>query len=863
MPLGPGVDGKGEQLPERLGRFEVLGRLGEGGMGQVLRARDPRLDREVAIKVLRAELDDGRAPLAAELARRRLVREAQAMARLDHPNVIGVHEVGEDGERVFLVMERVAGTTLRGWMAAAPRSWREVLALFAQIGAGLAAAHDAGLVHRDVKPDNMLIGDDGRARITDFGLVGVEVPADARGAEPATVALTHEGAMVGTPGYMAPEQLRGQAADPRSDQFGLCVSLYETLYGSPPFAGDSFRELANASLDGVIRAAPADTDVPEAVRAVVVRGLAVDPAARWPDVRALLDALAAAAAPPLAAAPRRRPIVIAAIAALVIIVGAVGSIAVWRMTRAPAATPATRPPEPPAASLPLPPSAVVTEVASGGCDGSPVFVDDDTLVYRHGDRAGVDLRVRSLATGHDRALTNTPDIDEMFPQPALGERAIVALPRVSGSGGAGAARFDLDTGERRDLPAGAGIFFNPGAITAGGAIYYVLGGGTQLIELRNRVARELASFPGAYIFTLTIDRDVRTAALGVSGVGICLVDLRAPAPPRCLKLAEVALGEPAFDAEGRVYYGAISGIRRHDPATGEDVLVLRDQGVTGGMATSPSGTVLAWSDCQPQIEITRLADNAVVHAESLTGASSNKLGGWAFVRETPTASLVSYRGPGGVVHLLTRADQGLPGPPALDPDSDAIVFSMSDPSPGFYLAHGQSHKPIRKLSADTGLQQPVWVDARRVAVTKLHDDGEPYVYLVDTDTGEARQALTAPRQTVDRQPDGPTLLLANDDRTRLFLWDPAAGGEREIAIPAQLAGRPFLGAALTAGARAVDLRIGEKVWQIASDGSAPPRLVFAPPPGRGFWGIEVDHEDRLHVLLSEDRGAIYRVALPR
>ena len=885
MPPASGVVDEAEALPARLGRFEVLGRLGAGGMGQVLRARDPQLDREVAIKVLRDELGDSR-PAHGEVARKRLLREAQAMARLDHPNVIGVHEVGEDDGRIFLVMERVTGTTLGGWLRATPRGWREVLALVAQVGAGLAAAHAAGLVHRDVKPDNILVGADGRARITDFGLVGVDAgtapPAEPRTAPPAEprtassdeprtaptaeprTALTHDGAMVGTAGYMAPEQLRGQSADPRSDQFGLCVTLYEALYGEAPFAGDSFRAVAAAVLDGAIRPAPAGSDVPAAVRAVVLRGLAVDPEARWPDVDALLDALAAAARAPAVAGAASPPAVphrrVPWRTAAVIVVPIALGLAVVYVTR-PSPKRAAPPPAAPPITLPIPPTAVLTEVATGACANQPLFVDDDTLVYRHAERAGVDLRVRSLAAQSERALTSTPTVDEMFPQPVIGERAVVALPRNAGSAGAGPSRFDLDTGVRTDLPGGSGIFFNPGAVLAGGALYYVLGGGTQFMELRGGVATERASFPGAWIFAFTLDRGATTAALFVSGAGICLVDLRATAPPRCLELAETAYGKPAFDAAGRVYYGGLSGIRRHDPASGEDVLVIRDRGINGGMAVSPSGGWLAWSECQPQIEITRTADGKVVHGESLTSASTNKHGGWAFVRETPSASLVSYRDPDGLVHVLTRGDQGIPGGPALDLDSDAIVFSLSEPSSGLFLAHGQSHKPMRKISGDTGLQQPVWIDATHVAVTKLDDAGLPFVHIVDLDTGAARRALDVPRQTLDRQPDGPLVLLASDDRKRLFLWHPGTGAEREIVLPPEVAGRGNVDADLAAGAGAVDLVIGQAVWRVTVDGREPPRQVYAPPAGKGFWGIELGPDGSFYAMVSEERGDIFRAAL--
>jgi hypothetical protein len=394
-------------------------------------------------------------------------------------------------------------------------------------------------------------------------------------------------------------------------------------------------------------------------------------------------------------------------------------------------------------------------------------------------------------------------------------------------------------------------------------MYFVLGAGTQFMELRDGVARELATFPGAFVFTIDIDRDAHTAALLVSGAGICLVDLRTPGPPRCLKTAETPYGKPSFDAAGRIYYGGLTGIRRHDPATGEDVLVVRDRGVNGGMAVSPSGGTLVWSECQPQIEITRQDDGLLVHAESLTGAATNRAGGWAFVRETPSSSLLSYRDPGGLVHVLTRAEQGMPGAPALDPDSDGIVFPMTEPSVGLYLAHGQSHKPIRKLSDDPGLQQPVWVDADHVAVTKLDAAGLPFVFLVDLDTGTARRALDRPRQTMDRQPDGPLVLLASDDRNRLFLWNPASGAEREIALGREVGGRNLVEAELGPGAAFVDLVIGPEVWRVTVDGKTAPRRRFTPPAGKGFWGIEVGPDGAAYAMLSEERGDIYRLALPR
>jgi tetratricopeptide (TPR) repeat protein len=227
-----------------IGRFVVLGSLGAGGMGVVLSAFDPELDRKVAIKLLRPDAwssGDGRA---------RLVREARAMARLSHPNVVAVYDVGSVGAQPFVAMELIDGDNLRGWLNQERRSWREILAALVAAGRGLEAAHAAGLVHRDVKPGNILVGRDGRVRIGDFGLVGID--AEAR----RTIA--------GTPGYMAPEQASGAEVDARADQYAFCVALAEALTGTGP---------------------------PRWVTEPITRGRQADPAARWPSMGALLGAL--------------------------------------------------------------------------------------------------------------------------------------------------------------------------------------------------------------------------------------------------------------------------------------------------------------------------------------------------------------------------------------------------------------------------------------------------------------------------------------------------------------------------------------------------------------------------------------------
>jgi Tfp pilus assembly protein PilF/predicted Ser/Thr protein kinase len=278
-----------------IGRYVVLSKLGAGAMGVVLAAYDPELDRKVALKLLRAAGDDK--------ARSRLQREAQALAKLDHRNVVGVHDVGIHDEQLFVAMEFVEGRTLGAWMRALPSSgrpppWREVVRVFTEAGRGLAAAHEAGLVHRDFKPENVMISSDGRVRVMDFGLarvIGEDSPAEPRAPEqhgPLLSTLTQTGALLGTPAYMASEQFQGLPADAHSDQFGFCVALYEALYGQRPFLGKSLAELIHALESERIEPAPRETNVPSWLRKVVVRGLAKSRAQRWPSMQALLDALA-------------------------------------------------------------------------------------------------------------------------------------------------------------------------------------------------------------------------------------------------------------------------------------------------------------------------------------------------------------------------------------------------------------------------------------------------------------------------------------------------------------------------------------------------------------------------------------------
>ncbi len=245
-----------------VGRYTVLLLVGRGAMSEVYAAYDPELDRRVALKLLAADgtTGDPRAEV-------RLLREARAVARLSHPNVIGVYDAGRFGDRIFVAMEYVEGQTLADWLRQRPRTREEVLAVFGGAARGLAAAHARGLVHRDFKPENVMVAADGTARVADFGLVQSlfgpsepepDRPEDGVRGGPFDLALTRPGEMVGTPLYMSPEQLTRRQTDARSDQFSFCVALYQALFGSHPFLGQSERELESVDRERIDGASPAD-----------------------------------------------------------------------------------------------------------------------------------------------------------------------------------------------------------------------------------------------------------------------------------------------------------------------------------------------------------------------------------------------------------------------------------------------------------------------------------------------------------------------------------------------------------------------------------------------------------------------------
>jgi serine/threonine protein kinase len=338
-PLRPG---------DRIGRYVVRNRLGRGGMGVVWGAYDPVLGRRVALKLVRQREPSEAVEIHVD---ERLRREAQALARLSHPNVVSLYDVGTSEHGDYLALELVPGVDLEQWLHKRSHEWKEIVAVFLLAGRGLAAAHTAGLIHRDFKPANVIVGPQGHVTVVDFGLArnaelettlgtsevsddpDAPVHFDARASNDAVATrellstrLTGTNMIVGTRGYMAPEQLLGLTVGPRADQFAFCVALYEALYGVRPYPGNNALETANSFARGDVTE-PADRrGVSPRVHEVLLTGLKIEPDERYPSMDALLVALRRAMP-----GPRKRLLLVAALVATAAISGGTGALLQWML----------------------------------------------------------------------------------------------------------------------------------------------------------------------------------------------------------------------------------------------------------------------------------------------------------------------------------------------------------------------------------------------------------------------------------------------------------------------------------------------------------------------------------------------------
>ena len=408
-----------------IGSYEIVSLLGSGGMGEVYRARDTRLHRSVAIKVLRGDVD--------RVARERFEREAVAASALNHPHILTVHDVGESDGHPYLVTEFVDGGTLAEWIQSAPRSRREILELLSGVADGLAVAHDAGILHRDIKPHNILVMRSGHAKLADFGLARLTTDAAVSGESVTTTYLrTEPGLVVGTIAYMSPEQVSGQRLDARSDIFSFGIVLYELLTGRRPFQGPSAVAVMHAIASEP--APPLPGDVPDGLRTVVERALDKDPARRYQTMRDLAAdvrrAMHPTAAGVAALMPQRRwrLVGIASAAVLAIIVWLVVATGGLPGSRGGAAVQSL-------AVLPLKP------LHQQGDDGQLGLGLADTIIMRLGQIDGITVRPTSAVRQYAAPETNALEaaralkvdtvLDGSIQRSADRLRVSMALMRVS------------------------------------------------------------------------------------------------------------------------------------------------------------------------------------------------------------------------------------------------------------------------------------------------------------------------------------------------------------------------------------------------------------------------------------------------
>jgi hypothetical protein len=489
---------------DHVGRYVVESRIGAGGMGVVYLAHDPDLERPVAIKIVRPGVATGR---------NRLLREGQAIARLSHPNVVTVFDVGVHGDDLFIAMEYVPGTTLDAWLRGGPRSWRDVLARFLAAGAGLAAAHRVGLVHRDFKPDNVLLGADDRVVVSDFGLVRSGDTPSGDTLEAGELELTRTVGVVGTPAYMSPEQFRQAPLDGRSDQFSFCVALWQGLFGARPFerAGEpsltNVDVLAQLVLAGEVQAPPHGHHVPRRIVRALRRGLAVEPAARFATMSQLLAALQA---------PDRRLVLVATAGAVTLLgMGALAATRPEPPLPVLAATSCARVAEPMAALWT--PSARAAYLAAPG-SGTPGDAAQDAAWL---DEVAARWRDTAAATcarptsDPPRTATCLADALAAFGR-ALGRRERALWPELLDPRACAAARPQV----QRELRYALGNIDPSGALEPGGSRLAFAGGGLQAFmtadgesqraDLLRGVVRVLAWSPdGASLLARTDDGAVR------------------------------------------------------------------------------------------------------------------------------------------------------------------------------------------------------------------------------------------------------------------------------------------------------------------------------------------------------------------
>jgi hypothetical protein len=790
----------GEPPARAIGRYQLGALLGQGGMGVVYRARDPELDRALAIKLVRAG--------GGEPGHARVLREAQAMARLRHPNVVPVFDVGVHDGAVYLVMPLLEGGTLGGWLRGGRRPWRDVVDRFLAAARGLAAAHAVGIVHRDFKPDNVLLGRGDEVQVADFGLAraaggaaGEDVRAELA-ASPLAAEVTDAGTVLGTPAYMAPEQLDGAPVDGRADQFGFCVALFEALHGRRPFEARADATTDLITLREAIHRGPAsvrvDGDAPRWLRAIVARGLREDPAARWPS----MDALGAAIE-----ARRRRPrrIAIGALAG----VGVVGAAAVALVA---AGVGRGGGPNGPGYRIDR-----AARITFGGCAAQPAFAPDGAriaYVKRRGSEATIALE--ELAAGGGERVLGPGDEPAFSPDghrlAALAGGQVVVHdlarpdepPRVLGPSSSGPSWLGDD-----ELVVGVGdrLLARP---LAGGA------------------DRLLGRVPDGHVLRATaVGADRRVLVIHRADAGLAeavVAELRPDGSTRELRRGVLSTAGVHYDAARRVF----RYVQRRNSGQYQLFVQAMDGGVPMPVATeqTPAGGFDVAAD-RGRLALSTCAEAARIVSVARDGslADVTSPGGWRDNAPVPLDErrLVHTSSRSGQVQLwlldrVTGDDRPLvpreSSQPAISPDGATLVYSQ-------VTGDGRLALRLAPIAAPGSPRE--LTDGHVDRAARFTRDGATIVFLRETGAGLVLHRVPAVGGLVT--PLGPTLVA------RAFDVAPDGGGV-VYAAPG-------------------DLR--SPLWQVALDGASPRRVDGSEQLGGAVRAVRFAPDGRRLLAVDGDR----------